>query len=110
MSTKLHELIEGATPGPWINDADKRQVLAPQNRQYIPTTLIICTTSYTHEHTEPVANAQLIARCHPETMKAVLEALENILAENRNDIGGPDNEFIHQYASSTLALLNGESP
>ena len=104
----LCELIEQATPGPWISgcedaiDYRPEQVFNPVIGSRVAVmsgggpTRAVCGP-------EERANAELIARCSPATMLLVLEALEK-LSESAGK-GGRVVEY--SIANKALAALNG---
>lgn len=89
----LREICQAATPGPW--KAVGRCLEAPDGN------LGLMNLARSDSVTE--ANAQLIARFHPETALAVYEALEGVLrvADRKTD------EF--DAVRRVLALLDGRT-
>ncbi len=106
MTNKLHELIEKATPGPWdaryMGSGDWGIHATKENSAMVHSAGDV-------PRTQAEANSKLFARCNPETMKAVLEALE----KSRDHIGGQQMYGWKEQIAGinlALALLNGESP
>ncbi len=109
MKPTLKQLIESATPGPW-HDVESKIVSKP-------THLIVCdyrsAPSIGDEAAD--ANAQLIARCNPETMSKVLAELTWIAERGWNPHGTTiENAHLaydcHCVAAQLIALLNSPSP
>lgn len=73
----LRQLIEKATPGPWEMEphpADRTlHIYGPKPRCRLIAEL---SPESKHDGAELAANADLIARCSPSVMLAVVEALE----------------------------------
>jgi hypothetical protein len=85
MTPTIKELIEKATPGPWQSHPFARTILSQVNAMTVA------------DYAMP-ADGDLIARCNPEVMRTVIEALETNAAQ------GCD------YSRDALALLNGVPP
>lgn len=77
MNMNFKELLEKATPGPWIarrhNVEDAGFVQAPEPTKPYGTEIL--GDDY-FPHRSRAADVDYIARCNPQTMALVLEALE----------------------------------
>ncbi len=106
MSTKLHELIEKATPGPWdaryMGSGDWGIHATNENSAMVHSAGDV-------PRTQAEANSKLSARCNPETMKAVLEALEKANKTFAYSEGAHGNDALFAIRHA-LSILNGESP
>lgn len=115
----LRQLIEKATPGPWEMEphpADRTlHVYGPKPRCRLIAEL---SPESKHDGAELAANADLIARCSPSVMLAVVEALEaaKIQVEYAATMLHAGNfrtdsltKVIAQTASA-LNALNGKAP
>jgi hypothetical protein len=116
----LRELCERATPGPWeacredAIDYRPEQVWNPSIGSRVAVMSgggplrAVCGP-------EERANAQLIARCSPATMLAVVEFLEECAcAEDRSNLDGDSAEVvleqINDAAEKLLDILNATQP
>ena len=101
MTPTIKQLIERATPGPW------KQFPIRGGDKWIEIPLPAVRVDYDDvNHDEQEANAQLIARCSPEVMARVVEALED--ASTLSDETG--SKSIDLKARAALNLLNGKTP
>lgn len=127
MSTPtLKELIEKATPGRWIADqvptsigrcfrvGSREQLDQPKTERKLPAYACLYDDwTFGAGDNQTSANAKLIARCSPETMTLVLEALEMTVAEiecycHPEGVAAYHGPCAHCLSKSTLAALNGE--
>ena len=118
----LKQLIEKATPGPWsVKSTDEGRAYTKNWREISPG--VVSASSYTtnrYGETEEIpgvsiseANAQLIARCSPAVMLAVVEILEDLSGYVRASTY-PDGPCLKSEDLSevnrVLNLLNGKAP
>jgi len=105
--TKLNQLLnlaERATPGPWYNAKNNKQI---KNFDYEKTigkafniaTYPMRTTSYPISHEMWEANGDLIAAANPQTIKALIEV---VLAADKLNIEDEEAWFAFNQARSRL--------
>jgi hypothetical protein len=106
----LRDLIAGATPGPWgqpkYDNADDRG-----GGQWYQVGPIKVWWPYGQSGAASKANAQLIARCSPDTMLLVLTALEKAETDLAFLMRRTSFDFIgdsHSRVVTALSHLNGQ--
>ncbi len=112
MTPTLRQLIEGATPGPWVvapASLTPMEVAAPMRLavQHPEKHPDVCRFLDGVKYSE--ANARLIARLNPEVALAVLEALEGAKAHILDH--GNDKEMapVIEALDRALSRLNGQA-
>lgn len=120
MST-LKELLQKATPGYWKARRHGNQYRGEWRIDASGWTNFAQIYCGEARLSDPIAeaNAQLIARCNPQTMALVLEALnmaanqlKPMLPENRHMLIAPQFTLkqVHDKLETALAALNNPAP
>jgi len=112
----MRELVERATPGPWIADFASDGSLSIDAERGGPRgtpCVVVSRSQWSHNAQQSNANAQLIARCNPATMAKAVAELEWIAAHGWNPHGTTiENAHLaydcHCVAAQLLNLLNGK--
>ena len=104
MKPKIKELIEKATPGPWSVENLRHHKHAINASSWDELATVYGNYDEEYLHKQGAANAALIARCNPATMRRVIEAIEAMLA-NGDFTYASD---VRKQGERALAALDGE--